>query len=410
MKAGTMRRAAERHTPHPGKRRQLRKDQAHHRTIIIGGGVSGLSCARRLKEAGEEFLLITPEIGGRMKTEGGFAYGAGYVTEDYTNVLRYAARDRPKSHGKYHIFSKSSCRSIGALARPRSIREGFILVRFLCLLWQFRRHALKMAAQTAHRPLKDVLASDPLLSRYAAMPAPEFIERYGLEDLNERVLRHVVAATVYTEYSELNAFYYLGICVPAIARTYNIDLAQVIRGMTEGIEADIRIDTVVKVSKLPDGRFSVRARTGRFTSDAVVFAAPQSQLRDVYDLPSPFRQENAYVFKVAGTRRPAFRAENIIFDSAGSDIVSMRHVQGNIDKVVSRSPKPDLRKYYETHTVQEQVSWKPATIIPKEAIPQELGANAFLASDYNVSSLEAAYLTGQYAANRIIARTRRSQA
>jgi phytoene dehydrogenase-like protein len=60
-------------------------------TIIIGGGISGLACARRLHEAGREFLLITDRLGGRM-----FAdelpmrnFGAAYVTRDYRHVLPF---------------------------------------------------------------------------------------------------------------------------------------------------------------------------------------------------------------------------------------------------------------------------------------------------------------------------------
>ena len=54
-------------------------------TIIIGGGISGLSCARKLKDNEKEFLLITENIGGRIisSSDGKINYGAYFVGSDY---------------------------------------------------------------------------------------------------------------------------------------------------------------------------------------------------------------------------------------------------------------------------------------------------------------------------------------
>jgi len=55
-----------------------------HETIIIGGGISGLACARRLYDRGRPFLLITQNIGGRIRpsTTGAVNLGAYYVRSD----------------------------------------------------------------------------------------------------------------------------------------------------------------------------------------------------------------------------------------------------------------------------------------------------------------------------------------
>jgi len=36
-------------------------------TLIIGGGIAGLACARHLKDAGQPFTLVTDTLGGRMQ-------------------------------------------------------------------------------------------------------------------------------------------------------------------------------------------------------------------------------------------------------------------------------------------------------------------------------------------------------
>ena len=61
-------------------------------TIIVGAGISGLSCARQLQAQNEDFLLISKNIGGRILTseDGTVNYGAFFVCSDYYNVLKYS--------------------------------------------------------------------------------------------------------------------------------------------------------------------------------------------------------------------------------------------------------------------------------------------------------------------------------
>src|SRR3989338_9262295 len=65
-------------------------------TIIVGGGIAGLGCARTLQDNNRPFLLITENVGGRILTskDRKVNYGAYYVGNDYTNVLKYVEKKR----------------------------------------------------------------------------------------------------------------------------------------------------------------------------------------------------------------------------------------------------------------------------------------------------------------------------
>jgi len=60
-------------------------------TIIIGAGISGLACAKKLSKNGEDFLVLSKDIGGRILTseDESANYGAFFVCSDYNNVLKY---------------------------------------------------------------------------------------------------------------------------------------------------------------------------------------------------------------------------------------------------------------------------------------------------------------------------------
>ena len=65
-------------------------------TVIVGAGISGLACARTLADAGEDFTVLSPGIGGRVlrSTDGAVPFGAFYVRADYDHVGPFVTRGR----------------------------------------------------------------------------------------------------------------------------------------------------------------------------------------------------------------------------------------------------------------------------------------------------------------------------
>jgi predicted NAD/FAD-dependent oxidoreductase len=67
-----------------------------YETVIVGGGIAGLACARQLYDGGRSFLLVTEDVGGRIRTsaDGTVNLGAYYVRGDYDHVNQFVDRGR----------------------------------------------------------------------------------------------------------------------------------------------------------------------------------------------------------------------------------------------------------------------------------------------------------------------------
>ena len=67
-----------------------------YETVIVGAGIAGLACARRLHDSERSFLLITKNVGGRVRTsvDGTVNLGAYYVRDDYSHVNQFVDRGR----------------------------------------------------------------------------------------------------------------------------------------------------------------------------------------------------------------------------------------------------------------------------------------------------------------------------
>ena len=81
-----------------------------------------------------------------------------------------------------------------------------------------------------------------------------------------------------------------------------------------------------------------------------------------------------------------------------------RHENGSI-LLCSRDEEPCFERFFEQHRVLDHHHWDPAFNLEGDMLLEcEQGENLYLIGDGNVCGLEDSFITGLYAANRILGR------
>ena len=152
-----------------------------YKIIIIGGGLAGLGCAKKLYEAGQEFKLITENIGGRVMTspDGKVNYGAYYITQDCKNIKPYIDNLNPIRIKDFYFHKKGKPYSFFS---PKIIKYLPAILKLSLDLLIFRRHFNALRKKAINSSSKKLIEKDPLLRKYYHQKADEYIKKRGLEN------------------------------------------------------------------------------------------------------------------------------------------------------------------------------------------------------------------------------------
>jgi glycine/D-amino acid oxidase-like deaminating enzyme len=376
-------------------------------TVIIGGGIAGLACARRLHRAGRDFRLVTDRLGGRMFANGGATrnFGAAYLTSDYRHVGRFVGRG-PRIRRRDVFFPDGDV--LTTLFHPRNLKLVQALARLLAEIARFRGHWNRLRAASPHVCQAELLARDPLLARATHEPAGEFARRKGLAELGATFIDPIVYSTIFVKSESINAFYYLAVLMPVLLPTYLADFTTTLDRLTAGYRDRIVVGRVLSVEGHARGGFTVATGDRDFQARNVVVATPTHNLREFCPEldragDDGLREVSMATLHVRGRRRHAYRPGKVVFlgDQAAATI--LLPIGGGLDVLYARTANPDLSPYYEEYTITDRVWWKTAVQITgarwRRLSPRP---GLFTIGDYNICGLEDSYLTGLYAANRII--------
>jgi len=372
-----------------------------YETVIIGGGIAGLACARQLHDRRHPFLIITEDVGGRIRrsADGAVNLGAYYVRSDYRHVNRFVARGRRIKRHRIQRGDRDGSFTRGDL--PLLMHPGQA-IRFLRLMREFRRHYETFKQDCLLMSQAQAIKADPLLWRLYQEPATHFIHRHRIEGLARSYIGPVVQGTAFTSLDRLTAFTLLVGVLPAITPIFEYEFRFDL--LMAGFEDALLFDSVTGVTS-SDGYHMIQTRNGgAFSTKNVVVAAPvdvSARLLDLGDVKSPIA---AHMYLVRGNlRRPWARATYSLFPE-GDHILAIAQQTGGSTLLCSVSEDPNFGRYFSTWEAVEHHHWNPAFHLEGDILLEcEQGPGLYLIGDHNVCDLEDAYITGVYAANRILA-------
>lgn len=373
-------------------------------TLIIGGGISGLGCARRLCDAGAPFGLLTDRLGGRMyhSPDGRMNFGACYINADYRHIRRYVRR------GLRFRLADAWCQTNGT---PHTLLEWRNL-RFVPGLLRLARrlHELRQVFRAFRRAAEkiapcDLLPRFPLLQRYIRQPAGELIQELRLGQLHDDYLKPAFMSTCFVDPVQANALFYLGVNFPLVVPTWVGDFTHTYEQLTRGFRDRIVLDRVMGLTEQESGRWEVRTAAGRnYLARRVVLAVPYHNAREIYPVPQPPLATPATVLHVRGRRRPLFRGKRfVLFHPEQTGLALIWKQTAGHDLLYALRPTPDLSEAYEEVAVLQAVTWRTAIVLSgADWAPMRLRPTLFQVGDYNVCGLEDSFITGLCAANQIL--------
>lgn len=346
--------------------------------------------------------MITESVGGRIRKSGaGTAnLGAYYVRSDYTHVNQFVDRGR-------RIRRRDILRGIDGDSFSRSdlplvmhIPETF---RFLRLMREFRRHYASFQRNCLQSSQKAAIGADPYLAGLYREPAHEFVQRHRIETIARAYLAPAIHGTGFTQLDGLTAFTLLVAVLPTVIPMFEYTFRP--GDLTNGFEGQVLLDSVSSITETNHG-YSVHTRSGdTHLAQNVVVATPIGVSAKLLNLGPVKRPISAHMFLVRGRLLGPWAKTLVTLFPPGDTTFGLARQEDGSTVFCSASGNPDFAKYFADWTVVDHIFWDPAFHLLGDALVDcEQTPGLFLIGDHNACTLEDAYITGMYAANRVLDR------
>jgi hypothetical protein len=369
------------------------------KVIVIGGGVSGLSCAYNLVKKGyKDFLLITPEIGGRVLESrvGHDQYGAFYVSEDYHHMKRFVHKKREMKREFFSAFKNK--KKVGIRSKEFYYRP-IELVRFYVILNRFRKRYEAYKVRCERMEQAESLKKDKWLSYLYRTRAGKFVKDNGLDYLSYYFLSEGVYATTFSSMWEIPAFTFLQFSLPFVNRFYEFYLDK--DKFVKPIEKQIVYDRIESIERKLD-HFVLRGAKKDYACRVVVVATEPIVAKRLLKMKSVGDPVEAYMYHLSGEIREGYESYENVFSTKSRYIVISKQADGTY-LFYAKQKISNFDRFFRSYKIILEKHWNPAFNLRRfEMVRNNYAKNIYLIGDHNVSGMEDSYITGLYAARQIM--------
>ncbi|UWG97780.1 FAD-dependent oxidoreductase [Dehalobacter sp. DCM] len=371
------------------------------KTIIVGGGMAAMSCALRLMERGEDFLLVTEVLGGRVmySSHEDVNYGAYFVMSNYRhakNIVEKNGRINPLDacfhNNERERFSTLSWHTLASLPQ---------FLKFLSALLEFRKHYEAYKQRCLENPQKEALADDPYLKRLFHLPAGDFIKEKKFEKVTADYVSKFAYACTGADINTITTMDFLNVSLGLVLPIHQIKFDS--EAMAAKLGDHLVFDTITDIVKGTDG-YTLTGSTGTtFEAKNIVVATPAAVTQKLLNLSEIREACRIYVYHVAATLKPEFRKRGLNLFPATSEFILIAKQKDGTYLIYSRENDVNLSKLCLKCEMIGYKDWDKAMYVYGRAyMEQELEKGLYIAGDHNGLGLEPTSISGIYAANKII--------
>lgn len=378
-----------------------------YKTIVIGAGSGGLSCALKLLDGGEDFLVISDTLGGRLcySEQEKMNYGAYFIMQNYHNASRLVIREDMLNrldagfHGPNGSFS---------LLSLHTVRRAPELLRFLRTMNGFADHYATFKRRCLEMPQSAALAMDKYMYDIFHMSAAEFIHKNRFERVAEEYISKFSYACTGIGMDKLNALDYLNVSMGVMIPIYRFRFDAA--GMREKLGDHYLSGRVVSIQS-ETGRHTVSTEDGKtveceYLAVATPAGTTQALLPRIGEIRGPCR---LYAWHIDGALKERYARYSInLFPLDSEVVVTTRLADGTFLLYTSRKDEALLSQVCRSYRVLGSKDWEEAMYVTGDAyLEQSQGNGVYIVGDHNGLGLEPTAISGIFAAGQIIKNEKR---
>ena len=223
-------------------------------TIVVGGGIAGMSCALKLKEHDREVALITEELGGRICYDPQLKnnFGAVFFMENYKNAKKLVSstglmavdlKDLMLHSSETKVFRGTSLTMVKSL--PQMLKFlNFMKAHFMPDYNRYKN-------DFEHMPIEKAFKRHPSIRRCLNMRASDFIEELGIDTVADKFVSKFAYACTGSKIKELNALDFFNVAQGVVIPIYDFSFDA--EAYTVQLDGKVFIETIAAITKAEDG-------------------------------------------------------------------------------------------------------------------------------------------------------------